>query len=287
LHGGPSLLHETIRRALAVSAPQRICAVVAEQHRQWWQQALWPIQESNILVQPQNKGTANGILLPLLHILDNDPNATIVLLPSDHHLKDELALRESIHQALNAVRTSPDKIMLLGIEPDEADSELGYIMPDTETRLRPQPVRTFIEKPGAAEAQNLIDAGALWNSFIMVARGKALLQLFMEKNQSAVLRMQIALFRQVQDAAAIENLYGTLREVDFSRHILPGMESRLRVVRVRKCGWSDLGTPKRVLRTLQTMPREQWVESSHAPLNLALQHERQRARERARATASA
>ena len=170
LQGGASLLHETIRRALAVSPPQQICAVVAEQHRQWWQQALWPIQENNILVQPMNKGTANGMLLALLHILDADPNANIVLLPADHHLKDEMALRESIQSALSSLRTYPDKIMLLGIEPDEADSELGYIMPDTRTRLRPQPVMTFVEKPGVQEAQQLINEGALWNSFIVVTQ---------------------------------------------------------------------------------------------------------------------
>jgi mannose-1-phosphate guanylyltransferase len=278
LQGGASLLHETIRRALTISPPQQICAVVAEQHRQWWQQALWPIEESNIIVQPQNKGTANGILLPLLHILDIDPNANIVLLPSDHHLEDEMALRESIQSALRSLRTYPDKIMLLGIEPEEADSDLGYIMPDTRSRLRPQPVMTFIEKPGAQEAQQLISEGALWNSFIVVARAKALLQLFVDKHQSAVLRMQIAMFRQVQDAHAIRNLYATLREVDFSRHILPGMEPRLRVVQVRKCGWSDLGTPKRVVRTLQKTQRQEWTESRHTPLNLALQHEQQRER---------
>jgi len=274
LQGGASLLHETIRRALAVSAPQHVCAVVAEQHRQWWQQALWPIEENNIIVQPENKGTANGILLPLLHILDNDPDATVVVLPSDHHLKDEMALRESIQTALHAVRNHQDKIMLLGVEPEEADAELGYILPDIQTRLRPQPVLSFIEKPSSDEAAYLIDNGALWNSFIMVARAKTLLQVFLEKHQSAVLRMQIAMFRQVHDATAIRDLYATLRDVDFSKHILPGMESRLRVVKVRKCGWSDLGTPRGVMRTLQNIPRQQWEESRHTPLNLALQHER-------------
>ena len=275
LLGGASLIHETIRRALAISSPAHVCAVVAEQHRQWWQQALWPIAESNIIVQPQNKGTANGILFPLLHILDCDPEAKVVLLPSDHHLENELALRESILSALNSIRVYPDDIMLLGIEPEEADTELGYIVPDTQTRLRPRPVSHFVEKPDSETAQRLINAGALWNSFIMVARAKTLLQLFVDKHQSAVLRMQIALLRQPNDKMSVANLYATLREVDFSRHILQGLERRLRVVQVGKCGWSDLGTPKNVLKTLHKTPREQWGNTHHAHLNIALQHERQ------------
>jgi mannose-1-phosphate guanylyltransferase len=144
-----------------------------------------------------------------------------------------------------------------------------------QTNMTPQPVLAFVEKPTVEEAQQLIDRGALLNSFIMVARAKTLLQLFLDKHQSVPLRMQIALFRRHQDTAAIRNLYATLREVDFSRNILPGMESRLRVVRVPKCGWSDLGTPKRVIKVLQTTPRQQWEKTRHTPLNLALQHERQ------------
>jgi hypothetical protein len=111
----------------------------------------------------------------------------------------------------------------------------------------------------------------------MVARAQSLLQLFLDKHRSVVLRMQIALFRQLHDVAALRDLYATLRDVDFSRHILSGAGTRLRVVQVRKCGWSDLGTPNRVLRTLQNTPRHEWVETRHTPINLALQHDRLRA----------
>ena len=50
------------------------------------------------------------------------------------------------------------------------------------------------------------------------------------------------------------DLYRDLPDVDFSRHILQGAESVLRVLQVPRCGWSNLGTPKRLAETLQALP---------------------------------
>src|ERR1700761_5328275 len=73
LQGGPSLLQETIQRGLAVAPAQRVCAVVAAQHEQFWDRMLSAMPEKNVVVQPHNRGTAHGILLPLLRIAAQDP----------------------------------------------------------------------------------------------------------------------------------------------------------------------------------------------------------------------
>ena len=84
LCGGASLLEETLSRAETVATRSHIVTVVAAEHRRWWEPTLWTLPGENIVVQPQNKGTATGLLLPLLHILRRDPNATVAVLPSDH-----------------------------------------------------------------------------------------------------------------------------------------------------------------------------------------------------------
>ena len=91
LQGGPSLLQEALQRAATVASMQRVGTVVAAQHRQWWTSMLGLLRPRNIFVQPHNRGTAHGILLPLLRIADLDPDATVVLLPADHHLRNEVA----------------------------------------------------------------------------------------------------------------------------------------------------------------------------------------------------
>jgi len=126
LQGGPSLLQETIQRALAVAPLQRICTVVAVQHRRWWERTLSYFPEPNVVAQPHNRGTAHGILLPLLRICAQDPDAVVVFLPSDHYIGDEAAFASSLRHAASLATIDPRSIYVLGSEPEEADPELGY-----------------------------------------------------------------------------------------------------------------------------------------------------------------
>src|ERR1700733_5838750 len=99
LRGGQSLLGEALRRCEAVASSHHICVVVASRHRRWWRPLLAEVPAANVIVQPRNRGTANGILLPLLHIMARDPDARIVLLPSDHHLYEEHVLAAALREA--------------------------------------------------------------------------------------------------------------------------------------------------------------------------------------------
>ena len=136
LHGECSLLQESLHRASTIAPRQRICAIVAEQHRQWWQPQLWALPPENIIVQPANRGTAHGILLPLLSVLERDPSAQVVLLPCDHYVADEPVLAESIRNALFHIKVNDAHPVLLGMEPELPDPGLGYIVPGRfRTRL--------------------------------------------------------------------------------------------------------------------------------------------------------
>jgi mannose-1-phosphate guanylyltransferase len=85
-------LGEALQRCDAVAEPDHITVIVASGHRRWWLPLLREMPTANVIVQPSNRGTANGILLPLLHIMARDPDARIVLLPSDHYVRDERVL---------------------------------------------------------------------------------------------------------------------------------------------------------------------------------------------------
>jgi mannose-1-phosphate guanylyltransferase len=104
------------------------------------------VPDGNIVVQPANRGTANGILLPLLYVAARDPEAWIVLLPSDHHVRDERALASALQSAVNALAARREHILLIGIPPEEADPDLGYIVPGTREGAV-WTVTRFVEKP--------------------------------------------------------------------------------------------------------------------------------------------
>jgi mannose-1-phosphate guanylyltransferase len=256
LRGGPSLLQEALRRAERICDRERICAVVADEHRQWWEPAVSRLPRENAIVQPRNRGTGNGILLPLLHILERDPEARIVLLPSDHHVRDERTLGRALAQAVARLAARPSRTILLGIEPEEADAGLGYIVPGRSDGFGLRTVSQFVEKPPTTQARALIADGALWNVFIVAARAQVLLGLFRDRYPGVAARMRLAVARDAGNPGApgaARQLYESLPEIDFSRHIVEGAESALSVLTVPRCGWSDLGTPAHVARTLENM----------------------------------
>jgi mannose-1-phosphate guanylyltransferase len=280
LRGGASLLEDALRRASAVAPLQRICTVVAEQHRHWWTPQLSYLQNNNVVVQPLNRGTAHGILLPLLRIAARDPGAVVVLLPADHYVSDEAVMMESLRRAAELAAADGDSIYLLGIEPDEIDAELGYILPTSRSRTQAAEVRRFIEKPSAIQARALIERGALWNTFILAGSVTSLLGIF-----GGSFATTIAAMRGFE-GATIGTLYERLDSLDFSRDVLQGKESSLKVLAVPKCGWTDLGTPKRVGQTLSRLAQVFVAEPAHqnsgAQINLADQYARLHRRPAAR-----
>lgn len=284
LNGGTSLLQDSLQRARRLVPHQRVCAIVARSHERYWRHALESVPPRNVIVQPRNCGTTNGLLLGVLRILERDPLARIIFLPADHHVRDEKSLAVSVRAASTLLSSSCNDLLLIGIKPDEADPELGYIIPGTSVRKGIARVARFVEKPSAAFARELIACGALWNTFILATRGTAIVACIRERYPEIVDGMETALARDVcrsKDGGALDDFYEHLPTLDFSRAVAQGGESALRVFAAPACGWSDLGTPRRVWNVLQRLWR-----TPHSPprvnrrgkpalVNLAAQYERQ------------
>jgi mannose-1-phosphate guanylyltransferase len=268
LNGGHSLLEDAIQRGRRVVPRERLCAIVAEDHQRYWQRALWALPAGNVIVQPRNCGTANGVLLAVLSILERDPLARIVFLPADHYVRDEGALAGTLREAATLLTRAPERLTLVGIEPEEADPELGYIVPGATLADGTRTVERFVEKPDAMLARQLLASSALWNSFIFVAAGPALIGMMRERMPHIVEEMATAMARDARTGSrsgAIRDLYDDLPSVDFSRTVLQGAEAQLRVIAAPACGWSDLGTPKRVLDTLKRLEEDRLDRAAAAP----------------------
>ncbi len=269
LSGGASLLHDTLRRAEAVAPAERTFAVVSGEHRRWWRSLPATLPDSNIVVQPANRGTAIGILLPLLSILQRDADATVIVLPSDHFVSDEGVLADAMQQAVRQARAMP-ALVLLGFTPEDADPELGYIVVRETPATGVYDVREFVEKPDPASAAFLMQRGALWNSFIFAVRGRFLLRTFESLMPEIVADMADAVRQDGPDShrvARLARLYAQLPSIDFSRDVMHHHPHLLRVLRVPACGWSDLGTPRRVAEALRRSGRQH--VRTEAPAHLA------------------
>ena len=272
LVGGSTLLHDALGRAEAIAGTTRVCAIVAEQHRWWWQADLSGLDRMNVIAQPANRGTGNGILLSLLWILTRDPDARLVFFPADHFFEDEAPLAAAVQIAVREIQSAPSDLVLVGMQPDEPNPELGYVLcgePIGACRR----VRRFVEKPAAGLAAQLVQEGAIWNSFIFAAEGATLLNLFRRRLPIVTDRMAAEVIRAQEmrsDGAALAQFYETLPECDFSRDLLMNCPTPVLAVTAGPCGWSDLGTPERVGRAVGRLSRERTAPAGATTGRLSL-----------------
>jgi mannose-1-phosphate guanylyltransferase len=259
LRRGPSLLTQALIRAGSVAPTIQTCAVVAAQHRWWWELPLGALPKENVFVQPENRGTAHGVLLALLRLEARDPSANVLMMPADHYIQHEALFARSLRQIAELAARMDDEIYLLGADPDRADTDLGYIVPADRKRHRPTRILGFVEKPDTIRIHALLKAGALWNMFIVAGSVRALLDLYEDSHGSSVAQMRAVIGGKKHrpiDSASLAEVYRQLPLVDFSRDLLESQTTRLRVLGVPPCGWNNLGTPRRVVETLLQLPAE-------------------------------
>jgi len=267
LVGPTSLLRLALARALRLVPAERVVAVVSAQHRHWWRRDLPELDRDNILVQPANRGTAPAILLATREIWRRDRDATVLVMPSDHYVEQEWALAVSLIGAAELARRRPNRIVVVGVEPETIDEGYGWILP-AHNRRRKHAVAEFVEKPGVAACQDLAKQGAVIHTFLLAARAATLVEQFDELLPDvAELFRRFAAFRPGRLAA----LYRELRRIDFSHDLLERSVQKIELVIAPPCGWTDLGTPARVGAFVERRApaRKVFGRTPEAPLQLA------------------
>lgn len=244
-----SLLEMTLSRARVMGPPERICMLVDRAQKDYSSGSLTRLSSGNFIVQPRHRGSAVEILLAVLTLLKRDPWARIVVLPAHHYVHDEPALASSLLDAATPTAHTRDKLTLVGIHPEDADSESSFIVPGRWFEDGTRSVHRIVHSPGKASARALWARGALWNSSIVAARAVVLLRVLRARMPDLVDQMEMALAQGDGSdvrADALTQLYARLPYVDFSQALSQGAEAECRVIISRPCGWSDLGTPRRV-----------------------------------------
>jgi mannose-1-phosphate guanylyltransferase len=247
------MLRWALDRACSVVPREHVVIVVAEQHRRFWEHELSDFPLENVVVQPRNRGTGAGLLLPSLRLcLHRDAVARVLVLASDHYVEDERTLRESLDLALDVRGRDRARLLLLGMTPRGRDHEFGWIVPASGVSGGIRRVAHFAEKPGLEGARVLMQRGALVNSLMLVAPVELILRLY-EETLPGILRAFLDWPRDAVGREHLDEIYQSIPTSDFSRDVLARSVRRLSVVQVPRCGWSDLGTPER-LRTSGVRP---------------------------------
>ncbi|HTF71489.1 MAG TPA: sugar phosphate nucleotidyltransferase, partial [Edaphobacter sp.] len=210
-------------------------------------------------------GTGVAIATAILMLRDLDSEAIVAAFPCDHHYSNEAAFLDAIEAGILAARNNSDAIVLLGAEATYPETEYGWIEPvqvlANGTRFAPTRVRQFWEKPTLATAQDLLQRGCLWNTFVTIGRVSTFIDVLCQAAPNAMLALS---------AGILENdlgpSYRSIPCIDFSRDVLASWHERLLAIRDAESGWTDVGSPNRVFDTLageRIAPA--WLESIRDP----------------------
>jgi mannose-1-phosphate guanylyltransferase len=211
-----------------------------------------------LLFQPENRGTAPGVFLPLTHVFAKAPEAIVVVYPSDHFVYPESAFNRAIAHGVALADELTDRLVLLGVSPDSPETEYGWIQPGNPipgTRFGgARDVAYFIEKPTKYTAESAFRRGALWNTSIVIGNVKTLWGLgwrYLPEMMVPFVELWDSLGKKPEQVV-LDRIYREMPTLDFSRDLLQVASKHLSVMKLDDgVLWSDWGNPRRIKDTLR------------------------------------
>ena len=267
--GERTLLRQTLDRVGLGIPPARTIVVTLRSHAPYFGNAGTGSAGPHVLVQPGDRGTAAGILLPMHWIARRNADATVAVFPSDHFVSEPATLMAHIAHVADWVDEHPERLVLLGARATGPEVEYGWIEPgrtlDSAPDRRIWTIRRFWEKPSAERARLCLRAGCLWNTFMLVGKVASFLQAGREAVPEVDERLgRACVFLGTEDEGwALHQAYALMPRANFSHAILEPCPPFLAVAAMPRVLWSDLGTPRRVFEILSSVrTRPAWSLAS-------------------------
>jgi mannose-1-phosphate guanylyltransferase len=270
--GRRTMLRHTVDRVARFSPAERVLTVIGPGHRSHLGRADYGGRTGMVLEQPVSRGNLPALLLALCFILEQDPEATVVVVPSDHFIYPESRFTDLVRSGCSRMADLPGTILLFGAEPDSPETDYGWIVPGSAPAVatgsrdgdRIYPVKTFREKPGETTARALLASGkAYWNTLIVLAKAATMWELADHVVRSLVdefvgLRAAIRPRRGRRQGGeplsrTLALLYERIESRDISRDLIAHATTRTVVLPLRGVLWSDWGRPERIGQSLQRM----------------------------------
>ena len=242
LSGQGVLLWQTFDRIEPLMTSKQWWMVVGAAHAQGCADAVSDVSKDRVLVEPCARNTAAAIGLAALHLVQEDPDAIMVILPADHHVRDASAFCAALTLAAQAAASSG--IVTLGIKPSRPETGYGYIeygKPAAENGVFK--VASFKEKPDLDTAEAYLKSGNfLWNAGVFIVRADHILNEL--KNQQSKLYnglMKLAPHIATDDyETQLQVIYETLPSVSIDYAVMENAND-VSVIPL-ECGWSDVGS---------------------------------------------
>ncbi|GAA0873574.1 mannose-1-phosphate guanylyltransferase [Gangjinia marincola] len=238
---GETLIQRTYKRLSKIIPPQNILILTNAKYDELVKEQLEGITDQQIILEPAMRNTAPCILLSALKIQKENPDALMVVAPSDHWIEDEAAFVKDIQASFDACQRE-DMLMTLGITPTFPNTGYGYIQYDQNEASQIKPVLQFTEKPNVKKAEAFIKQGNyLWNAGIFIWSVSSIVQAFQQNlpKMFSLLYSGIDYLNSEKEQEFINSEYPKADNISIDYGIMENAED-VRVLPVN-FDWNDLG----------------------------------------------
>ncbi|NCP05447.1 MAG: mannose-1-phosphate guanylyltransferase [Flavobacteriales bacterium] len=239
---GDTLIQKTFKR-LAKRIPQEnIFILTNKRYHDLVLQQLPQVTQRQVVLEPAMRNTAPCILYASLKIQKENPEAIMIVAPSDHWIEDEATFSNNVQQAFDFCEKH-DALMTLGIQPTFPNTGYGYIEFDKTSKSPIKSVHQFREKPDYNTAKDFIAKGNfLWNAGIFMWSVKSVIAAF-QNNQPTLFELfktGLSAYNTEQENAFIQENYAKADNISVDYAIME-MSKNVYVI-AAEFDWNDLGT---------------------------------------------
>jgi mannose-1-phosphate guanylyltransferase len=242
---GETLIQETFRRFKQTCPEKNIFVVTNSDHKDLVIEQLG-IDSSRVLCEPFRRNTAPCIAYGIFRILQENPDAVIVVTPADHHIIKEEKFCDVIKNCFDYAKGN-DALITLGIKPDRPETGYGYIQADKKRPVKGSEnllkVKTFTEKPNTDLAKVFLESGDFyWNSGIFIWNIKSILTAFKKYLPDIYHAFDegIKYLGTEQEKKFLRKTYTECKSISIDYGIMEKADNVY--VMCTDIGWSDLGT---------------------------------------------
>lgn len=239
---GQSLLQKTYSRLNRIIPSENIYILTHQRYLDLTLEQLPELTENQVILEPAMRNTAPCILLSALKINKQNPDALMLVAPSDHWIEDEIAYADDVTQGFTAAAEN-DMLMTLGITPTFPNTGYGYIESDNDSNNAIQKVKQFREKPDYETAKSFLKSGNfVWNAGIFLWSTQSIIKAFETHLPSMHTHFMKGwdVYNTVEERKFIQTQYAAAENISIDYGILEKATN----VYVKKAtfDWNDLGT---------------------------------------------
>jgi mannose-1-phosphate guanylyltransferase len=244
---GKTLIQLTYERYTKICKPENIIVVTSAQYVKLVKEQLPELREDQLFVEPYRKNTAPSIAYAANKLHKKDPNAVMIVAPSDHLIQNEDKFTQDINLAVEYAEKNP-WLITLGIVPTRPDTGYGYIQFTQHDNLNLpsniKKVKTFTEKPNLDLAKEFIKSGEfLWNAGIFVWSTSTILEALKTHapDIASIFEKGKETYYTPGEKDFLEEAYLNVRNISIDYAVMEKTKENVYVV-LSQFLWSDLGT---------------------------------------------